>query len=56
MLVLTRKPQQKITVGPVTFTIIKIGDNTVRVGIDAPLDYTIARDDMAKGPPEPPAT
>jgi carbon storage regulator len=49
MLVLSRKPGEKIHIGEnVTITIVRIGPNTVRLGIDAPKDMNIARDELAK--------
>lgn len=47
MLCLSRKPGQKILIGDdVTVTIVRIGPNTVRVGIDAPRDMNIARSEL----------
>ena len=47
MLVLSRKPGEKIHVGPhVTITIVRIGPNTVRLGIDAPPEMNIVRDEL----------
>lgn len=48
MLVLSRKPGEKIQIGDnVTITIVRIGPNTVRLGIDAPRDMNIVRDEIA---------
>ena len=42
MLVLSRKPGEKILIGDsVTVTIVRIGPNTVRIGIEAPRDMNI---------------
>lgn len=47
MLVLSRKPGEKVLIGDdVTVTIVCIGPNTVRVGIEAPLDMNIVRTEL----------
>ncbi len=47
MLVLSRKPGEKIHIGNlVTITIVRIGPNTVRLGIDAPREMNIVRDEL----------
>lgn len=47
MLVLTRKPGEKLQIGPsITVTIVRIGPNTVRLGIDAPRELNIARTEL----------
>lgn len=47
MLVLSRKPGEKILIGDnVTVTIVRIGPNTVRLGIDAPRDMNIVREEL----------
>ena len=48
MLVLSRKIQETIKVGEVTFTIVRINGNQVRVGIDAPKDQTILRGELVE--------
>ena len=48
MLVLTRKIHETIKVGEVTFTIVRIGGDRVRVGIDAPKDQPILRGELVK--------
>ena len=56
MLVLSRKPGEKILVGEnVTITIVRIGPNTVRLGIEAPRDMNIVREELCTGvaPTEP---
>lgn len=56
MLVLSRKPGEKILVGDnVTITIVRIGPNTVRLGIEAPRDMNIVREELCSGtaPAEP---
>ena len=47
MLVLSRKPGEKILVGDnVVITIVRIGPNTVRIGIEAPRDMKIVREEL----------
>lgn len=47
MLVLSRKPGERIMIGDdVTVTIVRIGPNTVRVGIEAPRDMNIVREEL----------
>jgi len=46
MLVLSRKINQTIQVGEVTFTIVRISGDRVRVGIEAPKDQTILRGEL----------
>lgn len=47
MLVLSRKVGQKFCIGPdITVTIVRIGPNTVRIGIDAPGNLNIARTEL----------
>jgi carbon storage regulator len=47
MLVLSRKPGEKIRIGDnVTVTIVRIGPNNVRLGIDAPRDLNIVREEI----------
>ncbi len=44
MLVLTRKPQEKIQIGDnITITIIKTKGKAVRLGIEAPKDVPVLR-------------
>ena len=45
---LSRKINQTIKVGEVTFTIVRINGNQVRVGIDAPKDQPILRGELVK--------
>ncbi len=50
MLVLSRKPGEKILIGDkVQITIVRIGPNTVRLGIDAPRDMNIVREELCLG-------
>lgn len=47
MLVLSRKPGERILIGDkVQITIVRIGPNTVRLGIDAPRDMNIVREEL----------
>jgi len=47
MLVLSRKPGEKILIGDsVTVTVVRIGPNTVRIGIDAPRDMNMVREEL----------
>ena len=49
MLVLSRKTGEKILIGEnVTVTIVRIGPNTVRLGIDAPRDMNIVREELCQ--------
>ena len=51
MLVLSRKPGEKILVGDnVTITIVRIGPNTVRLGIEAPREMNIVREELCASP------
>jgi carbon storage regulator CsrA len=48
MLVLTRKTQQQIQIGPhITITILKVKGQAIRLGIDAPRDVTVLRAELA---------
>lgn len=47
MLVLSRKPGERILIGDeIAVTIVRIGPNTVRIGIDAPRHMNIVRDEL----------
>ena len=49
MLVLSRKPGEKILIGDeVTVTIVRIGPNTVRIGIEAPRNMNIVRKELTE--------
>ncbi len=49
MLVLSRKPGEKILIGDnVTITIVRIGPNTVRIGVEAPRDMNIVREELCE--------
>lgn len=52
MLVLTRKVNQRIQIGPdVTITIVRIGPACVRVGIEAPPHTEILRGELLEAEP-----
>ena len=52
MLVLSRKTGEKIRIGDnVTVTIVRIGPNNVRLGIDAPRDLNIIREELCSNEP-----
>ncbi|SFI76246.1 carbon storage regulator [Planctomicrobium piriforme] len=47
MLVLSRKPGERILIGEdIAVTVVRIGPNTVRIGIDAPRTMNIVRDEL----------
>lgn len=49
MLVLSRKPGERILVGnDVVVTIVRIGPNTVRIGVDAPVHMNIVREELCE--------
>ncbi|VAX36447.1 Carbon storage regulator [hydrothermal vent metagenome] len=49
MLVLSRKSGERILIGDdVTLTIVRIGPNTVKVGIDAPRSTNIVREEICE--------
>jgi carbon storage regulator len=50
MLVLSRKPGERILIGDnVTVTIVRIGPNAVKLGIDAPKELNIVREELCAG-------
>lgn len=50
MLVLSRKVSQQILIGSdIRITIVKVERNQVRIGIEAPRDVTILRDELIEG-------
>ena len=50
MLVLSRKPGEKILIGEdITVTVVRIGPNTVRIGIEAPRSMKIVREELNEG-------
>jgi carbon storage regulator len=51
MLVLSRKPGERILIGDnVAITVVRIGPNSVRLGIDAPRDMNIVREELCQAP------
>jgi len=49
MLVLSRKPGEKILIGDnVSVTIVRIGPNTVRIGIEAPRNMNVVREELCQ--------
>lgn len=47
MLVLSRKPGERILIdGRIAITIVRIGPNNVRLGIEAPKELNIVRDEL----------
>jgi len=47
MLVLSRKAGERILIGEdIAITIVRIGPNTVKIGIDAPRDMNIVREEL----------
>ena len=51
MLVLSRKPGERILVGEeIKITVMRIGPNSVRIGIDAPGLLKILREELASPP------
>ena len=56
MLVLTRKPGEKVVIGKgITVTVVEVMGNKVRVGIDAPGQVRILRGELACWQEEPAA-
>ena len=56
MLVLTRKREQKIIIGDgITITILGIQTNQVRLGIEAPSNIPILREELSRRPAQEPA-
>ncbi len=48
MLILDRKLSQRIVIGGgITVTIVRIGHDRVRLGVDAPRNIAILRDDLS---------
>ncbi len=51
MLVLSRKPDEKIFVGDdIILTVLQIRGGNIRIGIEAPREMTIIRDELSKAP------
>lgn len=50
MLVLTRERNQIIYIGPdIVVTVVRIGNDTVRLGVTAPDSYLILREELIQG-------
>jgi len=53
MLVLTRRLNESIFIGDdITVTVVRIGPSAVRIGIVAPADVTVNREEVALRQPE----
>lgn len=53
MLILSRRASEKLTIGNnVTITVCKLKDGEVKLGIDAPADVVIMRDDAVAQAPK----
>ncbi len=53
MLVLSRKSGEKIRIGDdVAITVVRIGPNTVRLGIEAPRNMSILREELCETEPQ----
>ncbi len=49
MLVLSRKPGEKILIGDsIVVTVVRIGPNTTRIGIEAPREMNIVREELER--------
>lgn len=54
MLVLTRKVDERIFLGDgITITVVRIAGDKVRLGIDAPPDVQVVRDNAVAAEPRP---
>jgi carbon storage regulator len=50
MLVLSRKPGEKILIGDkISITVVRIAPGIVRIGVEAPEDLPILREELAAG-------
>lgn len=55
MLVLSRKETERIRVGDsIVVTVVRVAGDKVRLGIDAPADMLVLRDELEQHPPAPP--
>lgn len=49
MLILTRRPTQTVTIGnDVTVTVLEIRGRQVRIGVSAPRDISVLREEIAE--------
>lgn len=54
MLILTRKPSESVIIGDdITVTILQIHGNQVRIGVTAPKEVNIRREELAANEKEP---
>ncbi len=52
MLVLSRKPAEKIRLGnSIVVTVVRVTGDKVRIGIEAPPDVVVLRDELQGAPP-----
>lgn len=50
MLVLSRKPGERILIGDnIAITVVRVGPHSVRIGIEAPRDVNIVREEIKHG-------
>lgn len=57
MLVLSRKVGERILIGDkIAVTVVTVNGNRVRLGIDAPADLTVVREELAQRSSDEPAT
>lgn len=53
MLVLTRKPQERIQIGDsITLTVVRVQGQSVRIGIEAPQEVAIRRGELVEFKPD----
>jgi len=56
MLVLSRKVGEKIQIGDdIQITVVRVSQNTVRIGVEAPRNYQIVREEIKDFPLKEPA-
>lgn len=56
MLIITRKPTESVMIGDdVTVTVLGVKGNQVRIGIDAPKDMAVQREEIVGLQPKRPA-
>jgi carbon storage regulator len=51
MLVLTRKQGEAIRIGDVSIKVVKVGGNTVKIGVEAPITTRILRGELVHQEP-----
>ena len=52
MLILDRRREERVHIGPdITVTVVRIGENQVSLGIDAPKHVQVLRDDAKRTVP-----